>query len=390
MVITHKTLFGCIPESDMAISAVPGKIQECIGEFPVAEKLHFIGPRRTQYTQGSVVPQSGIKIQIVGIRFGVGGQYPVFAGGSVSSLHDKIAVGRIYRGVEYDRSKFSAYYKVVFTHYHHFLAPRPNARSDALVLTHGFLIHFFLEPSEAGLFRFANYLDRPADERGRFLAYTRLAATNYGRDEHRHETNLEHGGRWQRVEVDVDPDRFADFIASRQLAPDKQVELAYALSLLWQAALRVQAQIDAPLDCAFHDALAHGAVQRFAKLVALGDDPRMAAHRGQLLLLRAELEFLDPLTTAAGRELTRQAVAAEGLSPVDVAYAGGLLADSTLDMLARFEEAATRDPTHYRSQAALAGGLASRRSAGKSTTRKWVATQPVKSRRLRAATRLRP
>ena len=164
------------------------------------------------------------------------------------------------------------YAPVVFTHYHHFLATRPNARSDALAFTHGFLIHFFLEPSEVGPFRFANYLERPADERGRFLAYTRTAATNYGVDGHRRETNLEHGGKWRRVEVDADPDRFADFIAARRLAPDKQVELAYTLSLLWQAALRVRAKIDAPpdgpLDRAFHDALARGPVPKFARLAA--------------------------------------------------------------------------------------------------------------------------
>ena len=91
-----------------------------------------------------------------------------------------------------------------------------------------------------------------------------------------------------------------------------------------------------------------------AELKAMDD---AGPHRGQLLLLRAELEFLDPLKTAADRELVRQALAAPGLSEVDAAYARGLLAESAPDMLARFEEAATRDPTHYRSQAAFAVGL---------------------------------
>jgi hypothetical protein len=92
-------------------------------------------------------------------------------------------------------------------------------------------------------------------------------------------------------------------------------------------------------------------------LRAIQDDPGMADHRGQLLLLRAEIEFLDPLKADAGRDLVRQALAAPGLSLADTAYARGLLADSSLDMLARFEEAVAHDPTHYRSQAALAVGL---------------------------------
>jgi hypothetical protein len=102
---------------------------------------------------------------------------------------------------------------------------------------------------------------------------------------------------------------------------------------------------------------AAGRVPEFqAELVDLEADPGMAAHHGQLLLLRAEYEFLDPLRADAGRVLTRRALT-EGLGGVDADYARGLLADSTPDMLVRFEEVVTRDPTHYRSQAALAVGL---------------------------------
>src|SRR5205823_6129733 len=98
---------------------------------------------------------------------------------------------------------------------------------------------------------------------------------------------------------------------------------------------------------------AAGRLVEFEKeLAALEADPGMAAHRGQLLLLRAELDFLDPLKADAGRELTRRALA-EGLGGADAEYARGLLAESTPDMLARFEAVAARDPTHYRSQAAL-------------------------------------
>jgi hypothetical protein len=92
------------------------------------------------------------------------------------------------------------------------------------------------------------------------------------------------------------------------------------------------------------------------ELAALEGDPGMAAHRGQLLLLRAELEFLDPQRTDAGRDLTRRALA-ESLSGADADYARGLLADSTAEMLDRFEAVAIREPSHYRSQAALAVGL---------------------------------
>jgi hypothetical protein len=164
------------------------------------------------------------------------------------------------------------YAPVVFTFYQNFLAGRPNARSDALELTHGFLIHFFLEQLADGQFRFANYLSIPVGERGRFLAYALRAAANFRLDRHEHETNQEHGGGWTRVEVDADPDRFAAFIAARQLPPDEQVELAYTLSLLWQAAVRVRHRIDArpaePLDQAFHDALAAGAEPRLAAIAA--------------------------------------------------------------------------------------------------------------------------
>jgi hypothetical protein len=161
---------------------------------------------------------------------------------------------------------------VVFTYYQGFLGTRPNARSDALELTHGFLIHFFLEQREDGQFRFGNYLAGPAAERGRFLAYVLRAAAHFRIDDHQRQTNQEHGGGWTRVEVDADPDRFAAFIAARQLPPDEQVELAYTLSLLWQAAVRVRQRIDArpaePLEQSFHDALAAGAEPRFAALAS--------------------------------------------------------------------------------------------------------------------------
>lgn len=99
---------------------------------------------------------------------------------------------------------------------------------------------------------------------------------------------------------------------------------------------------------------AAGRVADFQAELAATDAPAL---RGQLMLLQAELAFLDPVKSAEGRELVRQALVAPGLSEVDTAYARGLVAESSPEMLARFEEAATRDPTHYRSQAALATGL---------------------------------
>lgn len=164
------------------------------------------------------------------------------------------------------------YAPVVCTFYRGFLGHRPNARADALELTHGFLIHYFLEQLGDGRFRFAHYLDAPPEERGRFLAYTLRAATNYRTDRHRHDTSEGRGDGWERVEVDADPDRFAAFIASRGLPPDEQVELAYTLSLLWQAAVRVRQKIDArpvePLARALHDALAADGEPKFASLAA--------------------------------------------------------------------------------------------------------------------------
>jgi hypothetical protein len=169
------------------------------------------------------------------------------------------------------RALCNRYAPVVFTSYRGFLGARANAHADALELTHGFLLHFFLDQPEGGRFRFAGYLDGPVGERGRFLAYVLAAATNFRLDGYRRETNQEHGGGWSRVDVDADPDRFAAFIASRQLPPDEQVELAYTLSLLWQAAVRVRGRLArpvTPLEQAFHDALEGGREPRFDSLAA--------------------------------------------------------------------------------------------------------------------------
>lgn len=103
---------------------------------------------------------------------------------------------------------------------------------------------------------------------------------------------------------------------------------------------------------------AGGSLAEFqAELAALEHDSGTAARRGPLLLLRAELDFLDPGKVDSARALARQALAAEGLTGVDADYARGLLADSAPEMLARFEEVVGRDPTHYRSQAGLLVGL---------------------------------
>lgn len=116
-----------------------------------------------------------------------------------------------------------------------------------------------------------------------------------------------------------------------------------------------------------HPEAARFAVRRLRALFAAGrvaeveSELRAAPdeddHRGQRLLLRAELAFLAPTQTEAARELVRQALATPGLDTADAAYARGLLADSAPEMLARFEEAVGRDSTHYPSQAALAVGL---------------------------------
>jgi tetratricopeptide (TPR) repeat protein len=94
-----------------------------------------------------------------------------------------------------------------------------------------------------------------------------------------------------------------------------------------------------------------------AALGALPDDPGLDALRGQVLLLRAEVAFLDAGRAEEARALLRQALAAPGLSGAEVAYAHGLLADSVLDMLGRFEEAVDRDPNYYPGQTALTVGL---------------------------------
>lgn len=173
------------------------------------------------------------------------------------------------------RALCNRYAPVVFTAYLGFFLGRPNGRPDALDLTHAFLIHFFLEPREGGLYRFANYIDLAEAERGRFLAYTLKAADNYRLDAHRRATNPGHGGGRKPVEVDADPDRFADFIASQDLDPAAAVELAYTLSLLWQAAVRVSEQLAAKPakdpEASFHDALAAGKEPNVSRLATAGN-----------------------------------------------------------------------------------------------------------------------
>jgi tetratricopeptide (TPR) repeat protein len=94
------------------------------------------------------------------------------------------------------------------------------------------------------------------------------------------------------------------------------------------------------------------------RLARLDTDPDMSDRRAELLLLRAEVVLLDPARTAEGQALVRQAVSdPRALSPADFAYAGGLLADSAADMVARFRDACTLEPTHYRGRAALAASL---------------------------------
>jgi len=176
------------------------------------------------------------------------------------------------------------YAPVVFTGYHAFFRGRPNARADALDLTHEFVAHYFLEPTAPGVYRFAVYLTQPPDDRGRFLAYTRLAAENFRIDQHRRDTNQERGGGWRRVEVDADPDRFADFLVSKRLGPDEEVERAYTLSLLSQAARRVVARLtarpDDGVELGFYDALAADRLPDFRALAARWEKSDDAVRKG--------------------------------------------------------------------------------------------------------------